>query len=161
MANKKAQAMVVDLILLILICSIFFLFMSNHVGKQAIETGKIRSQSAYTQKLLISTLNYRISGGEYSGIAVAELIGMGLCNEEDYHDLINSSVHEAIIGLNKQDYHFIFVYGNTASEAVYDYLPCVKTPGINLASAEMEFSCNNATISLGIWPASMGVESCE
>ena len=153
--------MVIDMILLILICSIFFLFMSNYVGNQAITAGTIRSQSAYTQKLLINTLNYRSTEEPYQGAAIAELIGVDLCSEPSYKDAINNSVHEAVSALNKQGHYFIFTYGDTITYAVYNNLSCVKTEKINIALIDMEFFCGNATMSLGIWPASMEVESCE
>ena len=161
MASKKSQAMVVELIVLILICSIFFLFMSNNVGQQAITAGTMRSQSTYTQKLLISTLNYKMIEGVYEGATIAELIGTDLCSGTNHQSNITSSVHEAMDFLNKPGHYFIFTYGDSINKAVYNNLSCVKTEKITVASTDMEFYCGNATVTLGIWPASMEVESCE
>ncbi len=162
LVNKKAQGMVIDLILLILISSVFFLFLSHQTGEQSINAGVIRSQSAYVQKLLISTLNYKINDSVYENATIAELIGMSYCPTSfAYRDEINESVHYVMEKMNKKDYHFIFTYGNTISRTVYDYLPCVKTEKINIATINLQLTCKNVTVKLGIWPKTMEVEACD
>jgi hypothetical protein len=162
LANKKAQGMIVDLILLVLISSVFFLFLSHQTAEQSVNAGIIRSQSAYVQKLLISTLDYKIENGTYQNATISELIGMSYCPDSSvYKTEINDSVNYIIEKLNKENYYFIFTYGDTVNRAVYNNLSCIKTERINLAIADLQLPCGNVTVKLGIWPTMMEVESCE
>lgn len=170
LANKKTQGMVIDLILLIIISSIFFIYLSHQTSEQSINTGAIRSQSAYVQNLLTSTLNYKTD----ENATIAELVGMNYCNTST-KSKIGTSVNYVMEKLNKPDYYFIFTAcpdGDCSSniavcnEEVSNMYGscCVKTERINIALFNLTLPsvCNhkNVMVSLGIWPKSMEVEKC-
>lgn len=161
-ANKKAQAMVIDLILLVLIATIIFVFLSSQVENKSSDTGIIRSQSSYIQRLLISTLQYEVSNGTYQNATVAELLGRHLCNEGSFSSQLNTTVNEAINSLGKDNNYFIFISKtSTKTVAVYNNESCVRTEHINLAIAELDMPCSKtAEITLGTWPTSQEVETC-
>jgi hypothetical protein len=145
--------MVVDLIMLVIISSAFFLFLSSLDVNSSIDAATIRSQGAYTQRLLFSLLNYQTENG-----TIAELVGAEYCIQ-DTDSLINSSVHSAMAGLDVRRSNFIFLYGDT--KAVYNNLSCVRTERINLATFDLSLPCqDNVVLSLGYWPKTQEVEPC-
>lgn len=172
LANKKAQAMIIDLILLIIISSIFFIYLSRQTSEQSINAGAVRSQSAYVQNLLMSTLNYKTD----ENATIAELIGMNYCGNHT-RNKVNASVNYVMEKLNKPDYYFIFTAcadGNCSSSSLavcseevsnkYGSC-CVKTEKINIALFNLTLpgacgSHENVMVSLGIWPKSMEVKKC-
>jgi len=153
--NKKAQGMIIDIILLVLISSIFFIFLSSQSTGQSMGIATARSQSTYSQHMLLSILNYQNIGG-----TVAEFIGVDYCLK-NMRSEINSSVHNAFSNLDTKDSYFIFMYGNTSNRVVYNNVSCVKTEGVNLATFNMSLPCqDNVIVSFGYWPKSQRVEPC-
>lgn len=155
-ANKKSQAMVIDLIMLVIISSIFFIFLSSQSAGQSINAATIRSQSIYTERMLLSILNYQTPDG-----TVAELIGANYCIN-DVTTLINASVQSAFSKLDAKDSYFILTYENQSGlSAVYNNVSCVKTEHINLATFNMSLPCHdNIMVTFGYWPKTEQVEPC-
>lgn len=155
--------MVIDLIMLVLIATLFFIFLSSQVANEARDTGVIRSQSSYIQRLMISVIDYPVQNGTYQNATVAELIGAYHCNipNKPSSSIINSTVYDAVSKLGKDNYYFIFTYSPTIATAVYNNYSCVKTETINIAKFNMDLPCNKTVdLTLGIWPASQKVEPC-
>lgn len=153
------------------------MFLSHQMNEQSINTGALRSQSVYIQKLLISTLNYRIpSGSYYENASTASLIGMNYCGKYTKGE-VNETVNYVISKLNKPNNYFIFTAcpnGNCdknpiaiCSDDVTEKFGscCVKTEKITIATFNMSLpegcNYNYVIISLGIWPKTMEVESCD
>ena len=153
--NKKGQGMIIDIILLVLISSIFFIFLSSQSTGQSMGIATARSQSTYSQHMLLSILNYHNGSG-----TVAELIGADYCFE-NMRSEINSSVHNAFSSLDIKNSYFIFIYGNSSNRVVYNNVSCVKTESINLATFNMSLPCqDNIIVSFGYWSKSQKVEIC-
>ena len=148
--------MIADLIMLIIISSIFFLFLSSQHIEKSVTAGTIRAQSVYTQNLLRSILNYQTPNG-----TVAELVGADYCIG-NWNPTINSSVHQAFTQLETKNSYFIFLYGTTQDRVVFNNASCVRTEQVNLATFDMSLPCSpgSATVSLGYWPKTQVVESC-
>jgi hypothetical protein len=155
--------MVIDLIMLVLIATMFFIFLSSQVANKAADTGIIRSQSSYIQRLMISVLNYEVQNGTYKNLTVAELLGRYHCNDHSLGDTVNSTITQAMKELSKEDHYFIFISTVSASDqlAVYDRYDCVKTETISIAKYTLDFPCSKtAELTLGIWPSSQEVQPC-
>lgn len=171
LVNKKSQAIVIDLIILVILVSALFMYLSHQTNEQSISAESIRAQNSYTQMLLTATLKYNTAGNA----TIAELIEMNYCGHST-NSKINESVNYIMKKLNKQDYYFIFTAcadGNCGinpsaicSKEIIDKYGgcCVKTERINIASYNLTLpsSCNhrNVVVSLGVWPKSMGVKKC-
>jgi len=156
--------MVIDLILLILVSSMFFIFLSSQTGTQTIESGVTRAQSTFIQRLLITNLNYKIDSGSYANSTVAELISEYHCGNSGTKSTINSTIKNVTETLAKEDHHFIFMSETSSLSRiiVYDYADCVKTEEITVARTILNLPCGkNATIVFGIWPASQEVQTCD
>ena len=163
LGSRRAQGMVIDLIMLVLIATMFFIFLSSQVANKSTDTGVIRSQSSYIQRLMISVLNYEVPNGTYKNATVAELLGKYHCGNTSLHSTINSTVMQAMKELSKEDHYFIFISKATSygTIAVYNNLSCVKTETISIAKHTLDFPCSKtAELTLGIWPSSQEVEPC-
>lgn len=146
--------MVIDLIMLVVISSIFFIFLSSQSAGQSVNAATIRSQSVYTERMLLSILNYQTPNG-----TIAELIGANYCIS-DVTALINASVQSAFSNLSTKDSYFIFVYYPNKL-AVFNNASCIKTESINLATYNMSLPCrDNVIISFGYWSKTEAVEPC-
>jgi hypothetical protein len=155
--------MVIDLIMLVLIATMFFIFLSSQVANKSAETGIIRSQSSYIQHLMISVLNYEVSNGTYKNATVAELLGRYHCGSTSLYNTINSTITQAMKDLSKENHYFIFISTVSASDqlAVYDRYDCVKTETINIAKHSLDLPCSKtAELTLGVWPSSQEVQPC-
>ncbi len=160
--------MLIDLILLVLIVSIFAVFLSQHLNQQSINTASLRSQSAFTQKLLISTLEYKLE----DNTTIASSIEMSYCGKDISTE---ENIKSTITALNKPNYHYIFIAypnGKTAhATAVCDdyvsqeYGCCVKTDKVNIATVNLSLpsgcNYNYILVTLGVWPDSMEVDKCD
>ena len=149
--------MVIDLIMLVIISSIFFIFLSSQNAGQSVNAATIRSQSMYSEKTLFSILNYQTPNG-----TIVELMAADYCiNPGTYKNIINSSVQSAFSKLDTKDSNFILMYGSTLSKVVYNNASCVKTESINLATYNMSLPCrDNVIISFGYWSKTEAVEPC-
>ena len=167
MVNKKGQGTIVDLIVLVLIVSILIIFLGNQAAGRAVEAGKSRAQSAYVQRLLITTLNYSHKG---TNGTIAERIGVHYCSNIGIN--FEDELMDTLEKLNKENHHFIFSIcpeGNCIEAVCSEYIEenydcCIKTERINIAFFNMSLpsGCNNdyIEICLGIWPKTMRVEKC-
>lgn len=167
MFGNRAQGMIVDLVLLILISGIFFMFLSNQLIKRGVDAGVVRAQSNYVQKLLISMLSY----GNNS--TIAEMISLDVClnvYDEYLEQEIKENINYIINKLNKKGYYYIFtactdmgcniVLCDNEVKEKYGRC-CIRTKEINLAKFKMELPCGGTLeTTLGIWPKSMVVEPC-
>jgi hypothetical protein len=174
LAGKKGQAMVVDLILLVIISSFFFLFLSQQVGNQSINAGAIRSQSNFNDKLMLSLLNYRVKDSFYQNATVLELADAYHCGHDELlykpKDFLNNTINQFMNNMSKKNYLFIFI-SESPQNTVYSCSPevsnkygkcCVKTEKISVSVMETDLPCGGISKKeLGIWPASMEVEACE
>ena len=167
MVNKKAQGAIVDLLILIIIVSLMVLFLGNQATGRAVESGRSRAQSAYVQRLLITTLNYWDS--EING-TIAEGIGMSYCGEDSkVIEIINSTIERT----NKPGHYYILTIcpdGNCThgicSEYISEKYGCrIRTEHINIAFFNMTLptTCDKDFIEiyLGIWPETMRIEAYE
>lgn len=170
--------MIVDLILLVLITSMFFLFLGTQTTAQSAETGASRSRNTFTQKLLLTTMGYKTETAEFGNLTIAELL-------ENYHcgyfgayignyDFLDAEINALLNKTNKQDYYFIFksesdllngydVAYSCSPDIKSGYNCCIRTEKVSIAVLNLKLYCeanSSATISIGIWPKSMGVESC-
>jgi hypothetical protein len=116
-ANKKSQGNVVDLVLLIIIVSLFFVVLINERGTQSLNAGALRARSVFVQNLLITTLH---ANSTYNNASIAEIISMNYCGKNLDDEIVNS-VNRTISYLNKQDYYYILSIcpnGNCDSDSV-------------------------------------------
>ena len=150
--NKKSQAVLIDLMVLLLLISIVSVMVISYSGAKSFESAKSRYESVKVQKLLIAVLNY-----EKDNLTIAERIGLRTCGKISKED-VEENIKEAMQQLNK-GYHYIFIYDN---HVVFDKYKCVKIKDIVLANAELYVPCRDkpVQISLGIWPKSKQVEPC-
>ena len=147
--------MVIDLIMLVIISSVFFIFLSSQSAEKSVNSATVRSQSMYTERMLLSMLGYQTPNG-----TIAELIGADYCIK-DSKALINSSVQQAFSNLDTKDSYFIFIYGTSLNRVVYNNVSCVKTEQVNLATFNMSLPCrDNVIVSFGYWPKTEVVEQC-
>lgn len=166
MVNKKAQGTVIDLIILVLIVSIMIIFLGNQTTGMSLDAGRSRAQSAYVQRILITTLDY--SPPSVNG-TIAERIGMNYCDEEiDFEEELRNTIEI----LNKPGHYFIFSIcpeGNCAEGICSEFIEesygcCIKTERINLAFFNMSLpsDCKISYVELylGIWPETTKVEQC-
>jgi hypothetical protein len=166
--------MIVDLMLLVLISSLFFIFLGTQMTSSSAETAAIRNRNTFTQKLLFSTLSYGVQNGSYTNATIAELIAEYHCGAISYSpEFLNLEINSLMFKLNKPDYYFILHSTSTRGDnydntyacspevfAVYGSC-CVKTEKVNIAVIDFSLLCGgNATVSLGVWPSNMKVESC-
>lgn len=172
MLANKAQAMVVDLILLVVITSIFFIFMSQQSSNQGIDAGIIKSQNFYTDKLLNAVLNQEIKDSTFKNAKVSELIGALHCDMGGTYPTINKTINEMLLNVSKQNHYFIL--SSVSKDANTSYIAscspyiesnfgcCVNIEKMTTSTIELDLPCNNskATISLGVWPKSMEVQPC-
>jgi len=149
--NKKSQAVLIDLMVLLLLISIVSVMIISYSGAKSFESAKSRYESVKVQKLLIAVLNY-----EKENLTTAERIGLRTCGKSVD---VEENIKEAMQQLNK-GYHYIFIYDN--APPIYDKYKCVKIKDIVLANAELYVPCRDkpVQISLGIWPKSKQVEPC-
>jgi hypothetical protein len=151
--NRNAQAMVIDLILLVIISSTFFIFLSSISAEKSSDAAAISSQSKYTERLLLSILNYDNGNG-----TVAEMVGLDACATY-LQPQINSTVFDAFSKLDSKDSYFILVYA--PNKAIYNNISCVKTEQVSVSAFDMSLPCgNNTMITLGVWPKTQKVETC-
>ncbi len=168
LVNKKGQGAIVDLLILIIIVSLMVVFLGNQTTGRAIEAGRSRAQSAYVQRLLITTLDYSDDRGK-----ISELIGISYGNESKSTEYINNFIEETITTtLNKTKYYYIFSIcpenycKNLCSDEIYEKYGecCIRTEKITLAFFNMSLpdSYDNdfVEIYLGVWPNNMRVEKC-
>ena len=132
----------------------------------------MRSESEFTQKLLITAIN---SNSSYGNATVGELVSMNYCGE-NLKDEINKSVTNAMDYLNKPEYYFIFSTcpdGNCNDNPVAVCTKgvkekygacCVTSNEIIIATMNLtlpqECSHNFVVVSLGVFPSSLKVEPC-
>lgn len=162
--------MIIDLILLIIITSLFFLFLSQQTGKTAFEAQAISNQNSYAHELLTSTLQYNMNS-TYENATVAELINAFHCGNTGVKADLNQTINSVISSFGKKDYYFILKsqapgaalesFGSCSSYIESNYSCCVKIEKITLANFDLNLTCNStASISLGVWPKSIEVKPC-
>lgn len=162
--------MVVDLILLIIITSVFFIFLSQQTGHIALEAETIRSQNSYMRSLLSATLNYKINS-TYQNATVAEAISAYHCNLNVDKSTLANITRSIVENLSKKNYYFILT--SEASDAPFknfgvcskfieeNYSCCVKIEKITLSTVNIDLPCNStAKITFGAFPDSIEVKKC-
>jgi len=157
MSSNKAQTMIIDILLLIIVLILFIAIInkSNNYTK-TINLLNSKNQNEYADNLLITILN------SYAGNStILEKISMEHCNNENNYYLLNESVFKIMNKIGKEDNYFIFIYNKERKRAIYNNYSCIKTEHISLASIHINLPCNkNTDLILGTWPKSQKVETC-
>ncbi|MDD5182153.1 MAG: hypothetical protein PHC66_03215 [Candidatus Nanoarchaeia archaeon] len=168
--------MVIDLIMLVLISSIFFIVVSSQMSHQATDAGVIRTKSVQIQRTLIALLNSQADNTTlYPNATVAELIGKNYCGTSMAAN-INNTVLDSMQKVNRPGYYFILTscpegecndsksFAVCSPEIESNFSCCVKTENINVAKLHLNLpstcSYHYATVEMGIWPGSIEVEKC-
>ena len=168
--------MVIDLMMFILIASVFFLIVSSQMSHQSSDAAVIRTQSMQIQRTMIALMNSRVESNSTfaPNATVAELIGERYCSSSQtaVFDKLNETAQNVMRLINKPNSYFILTFcpkddcsqkdmGVCSPEIDSKFNCSIKIEGINVARMHMNLPCSYkyATIELGIWPSSMEVEA--
>lgn len=174
--GTRAQGMVVDLLMLIIVSTILFIILSSQMSHQAPDAGVIRSKSTQIQRTLITLLNAEADNStSVENATIAELIGMKYCGNDTFSDL-NKTVQNTMNRIIKTDSYFIFSFcgngdctkpksGVCSPSIESNFSCCIKTDKITVARLNLNLpeGCSKkyVAVEIGIWPKNVGVESCE
>lgn len=168
--------MVIDLIMLILISSVFFLIVSSQMSHQSSDAAAIRTKSMQIQRTMIALLNARsdINSTLAPNATVAELISAKYCSTFNITDF-NNTVMKMMQIINKPDNYFILLscaegnctdsksFGICSPEIESKFNCSIKIENINVARLSLNLPSNctkdYTDVELGIWPSSMEVEA--